>query len=245
MNRNHFLKLSSISTIALAAFPYLILGKNDSTIFTSDELIGKGTPDLYGKGFKLRKDAFEAFLKMKKDAQSSGIELKVVSSYRDFEHQNSIWTRKYKKYVAEGLTPEQCLKKIIEYSTIPGSSRHHWATDLDLVDASVQQPKNVLNPSHFDTEGCFWKFKKWMDDNANSYGFYLVYTNNVERKGFKYEPWHYSFKPLSVNYLKAFKQLNLTEILRNESILGKEYFSNEFLDSYFQDNVLDINPELL
>ena len=245
MNRNEFLKLSSISTVALAAFPNLILGKQPNTTLSFDELFGKDTPELYGDDFKLRKEAYESFLEMKKAAQKNNVKLKVVSSYRDFNHQNAIWERKYKRYISIGLTPKESINKIIEYSTIPGTSRHHWGTDLDLVEASVKQPKNILNPTNFETNACYGKFKEWMDTNANHYGFYLVYTNESERKGFKYEPWHYSFKPLSVAYLTDFRQLDLKEILRKESIPGQEYFSNEFLDSYIQDNILDINPELL
>ena len=53
-----------------------------------------------------------------------------------------------------------------------------------------------------------------MDISANRFGFYLVYTKNSNRKGFKHEPWHYSYKPLSQSYLKDYKKLNISEILK-------------------------------
>jgi hypothetical protein len=84
-----------------------------------------------------------------------------------------------------------------------------------------------------------------MDKNANSFGYYLVYTNNEKRKGFKYEPWHYSYKPLSEIYLKEFKELDILKTLSNEDIMGKENFSKEFIQGYIQNNILDINPKLL
>jgi len=84
-----------------------------------------------------------------------------------------------------------------------------------------------------------------MDTNARDYGFYLVYTNNPQRKGFKYEPWHYSYKPLSCEYLTDYKQLQLKDVLSKTSLLGHEFLTESFLESYYSENILDINPELL
>ncbi|MGJ8592158.1 MAG: M15 family metallopeptidase [Aquaticitalea sp.] len=244
MNRNQFLKLTGLTGIALANFPYFAFGQNANAL-SYDELIGKGNPQLYGDGFKVRKEVYDAFSNMKDEALKDGISLKVVSSYRGFNHQKSIWERKYKRYTAQGMDAQSAIQKIIDYSTIPGTSRHHWGTDMDLVDANAKQPTNVLNPSNFDEAACFGPFKKWMDANANTYGFYLVYTNEAERKGFKYEPWHYSYKPLSLKYLSDYRQLNLFEILQKEKLIGSDQFTDVFLNVYLKENILDINPELL
>jgi LAS superfamily LD-carboxypeptidase LdcB len=182
---------------------------------------------------------------MKAEAFKSNISLKVVSSYRDFKHQNTIWERKYRRYTSQGLKAPKAIQKIIEYSTIPGTSRHHWGTDLDIVDANVKQPKNLLNPANFEDDACFGTFKKWMDANANDFGFYLVYTNEFNRKGFKYEPWHYSYQPLSFPYLSTYRKLDLKEIIQKETLMGNEHFSDEFIYNYMSQNILDINPDLL
>ena len=198
MNRRSFLKISSLMLLATTAIPNYVFS---SPKIPWQELIGKGQPKLFGDAYKLRKDAYESFLKMKNSALKDGIDLLVVSSYRDFYHQIRIWDRKYKLFTQQGLT-NIAIAKIIEYSTIPGNSRHHWGTDLDIIDGNPKQPKNVLLTRHFDENGHYYKLKQWMDKNANSFGFYLVYTNNPQRKGFKYEPWHYSYKPLSKKYNK-------------------------------------------
>lgn len=244
MNRKEFIKLTGFSGIALATFPLLAFSQNDSLRYYH-ELIGKGKPELFGNGYKLKLEAHEAFLSMKNEAQKSGIRLKVVSSYRDFKHQKSIWERKYNRYSSQGLNNEDIIKKIIEYSTIPGTSRHHWGTDLDIIDANAKQPKNLLNPINFKENECFGNFKNWMDANANDFGYYLVYTDEPDRKGFKYEPWHYSYKPLSANFLSDYRQLNLSEIFKKENLLGKDHFSEIFINNYLNNNILDINPELL
>lgn len=242
MNRKDFIKTSIFGGIALGVLPQLAFKNAD---LSYKELIGKGNPMLYGDGFQIRKDAFDAFTKMKTAALKDNISIEVVSSYRNFDHQNRIWERKYKSFTQEGLSPEKAIQKIIEYSTIPGTSRHHWGTDMDLIDGNVARPKNVLSPGHFEGNGNFVKFKKWMDNHSKDFGFYLVYTNTPGRKGFKYEPWHYSYKALSYDYLQDYKTLNIKDILSNESLLGHEFLTDSFWDRYYAENILDINPELL
>ena len=242
MKRNEFIKISALSGIALGLMPQFAFANNQNSYA---ELIGKGNPELFGDGFKLRQEAFDAFTLMKNEAEKSDISLKVVSSYRGFDHQNNIWERKFKNYASKGMSVENTIKKIIEYSTIPGTSRHHWGTDIDIIDANVKQPKNLLNPQNFNKDACFGTLKQWMDLNANNFGFYLVYTDESSRKGFKYEPWHYSYKPLSLMFLSDYRQLNIGKLLKSEKIMGNEYFSEEFLTNYLNENILDINPELL
>ncbi len=65
------------------------------------------------------------------------------------------------------------------------------------------------------------------------------------RKGFKHEPWHYSFAPVSVPMLQSFKKLNLKDILTTEDVEGASFFSDDFIHKYYQENILDINPKLL
>lgn len=244
MKRRQFLKSTLASGMAIVVLPQYAFRKTENQI-TYEELIGKGNPELYGDGFQLRKEAYEAFMRMQAQALKSDIRIQIVSSYRGYSHQNRIWERKYKRNINKGLSPQKTIEKIIEYSTIPGTSRHHWATDIDIIDANVAQPSSVLQPNHFETNGCYRKLKLWMENNAHNYGFYLVYTNAHNRNGFKFEPWHYSFKPLSKAYLSRYKNLNIKNIITNENLLGNSYFSEEFISNYLKNNILDINPELL
>ena len=244
MKRRHFIKSTGLMGMGVTIIPKLVLQQNKQ-LMSYNDLIGKGNPKVFGNGYKLRKEAHNAFLVMSAEALKSDVKLKAVSSYRNFTHQNSIWERKYKQNINKGLSPIESIHKIIEYSTIPGTSRHHWATDIDLIDAYAKQPKDVLDPKHFKNNGCFLKFKNWMDSNASRYGFYLVYNNDTNREGFKYEPWHYSYKPLSQTYLQAYKKLDLRTIINTENLMGSEHFSKEFITNYLNKNILDINPVLL
>src|SRR5690606_20960405 len=136
MQRREFLKKSSLAGGLLIINP-----KFNSFYFnefSEDELIGKGKPTLFGDGFNLRKEAQIQFDLMRKSAKEKGFTIYSVSSYRSYAHQNSIWERKYKSYRNQGLSHQKTIEKIIEYSTIPGTSRHHWGTDLDIIETTKE-----------------------------------------------------------------------------------------------------------
>ena len=84
-----------------------------------------------------------------------------------------------------------------------------------------------------------------MDAHSESFGFYEVYTNNANRKGFKYEPWHFSYKPVALKYLEAYLKLDIKTELQKLQIPGAEHMSVQFIDNYLQNNISDINPTLL
>ncbi len=207
-------------------------------------LIGKGTPELFGKKYQLQKEVNIAFLEMQKAALKDSIKIEIVSSYRSYEHQKRIWNRKYNRYLKDNLSPQKAIDKIIEYSTIPGTSRHHWGADIDIIDANVVRPKSVLQAVHFDKNGAFVKLKSWLEKHASEYGFCLVYTNDEDRKGFKYEPWHYSYEPISKEMLSQYLQIDIQQLLKEDKLLGSDYFTEEFIENYINYNILDINPDL-
>lgn len=207
-------------------------------------LTGRGDLELVGNKLKLHPEAYAAFLKMKQAAIKEGIAIKILSGYRSFSAQRNIWNKKYKKYTAQGMSPEKVLDKIIEYSTLPGTSRHHWGTEIDIIDDAANKPRNYLVEKNFAKGGSYVKLKEWMDLNSEKFGFYLVYTNNAYRKGFKYEPWHYSYKPISYGCFKKFLKSDLIKMLQSIDILGKHYLTNDFITNYFSEQIQDINPQL-
>lgn len=217
-----------------------------TTEYDISELMGKAELDLYGEGINLRKEAHDAFIEMKKAAYQDGIAIEIVSSYRSFDRQLAIFERKYLQYTEDdGMEPLEAIDKIIEYSTIPGTSRHHWGTDIDIIDRSKNTDGDVLVPSKFEEGGPFADLKVWMDEHAREYGFYLVYTNEAKRRGFKYEPWHYSYAPLSVPMLEIFRKKNILQLLVEEDFIGSEFLTTGFIKTYIRDNILDINRVLL
>lgn len=82
---------------------------------------------------------------------------------------------------------------------MPGSSRHHWGTDIDL---------NSLENNYF-LSGEGKRIYMWLSSHAKDYGFAQVYTNPEPtlRPGYAEEKWHWSYLPLANNYLKQYNAL--------------------------------------
>ena len=210
-----------------------------------DIIIGKSQSNLVGDSIRLEVNTYKAFKKMEAAARRDGIYLKIVSAYRGFERQKLIWNNKYEKFTNDfSLEPEKAISEIIRFSTLPGTSRHHWGTDIDIIDGNFPDEENVLVSEKFEKDGLFYKVKNWLDNNSENFGFYLTYTNDKNRKGFEFEPWHYSYKPVSVKYYRALIKTDLKKIIKSLDINGSDYFDESFIDTYIAENIMDINPDL-
>jgi LAS superfamily LD-carboxypeptidase LdcB len=244
-SRRKFLKNSAFAGIVIIASPNLAFTNTTANHYSDRDLIGKAALKLYGTGYKLKKKAHQAFLEMNYEAKKSDMNIRVVSSYRSFNHQNLIWTRKYKRYRSRNLSSQQAIQYNIRYTAIPGSSRHHWGTEIDVVNGSIKTSRYPLNTKNFHGYGIYKSFREWMDSNAYKFGFYQVYTNDHQRRGFKYEPWHYSFAELAKPMLKEYNEREVQKILKQQELLGKQYFTEPFIEKYTKDNILGINRSLL
>lgn len=152
------------------------------------------------KGMKLQPDAYEAFKQMHSAAKKDGIKLVIKSATRNFNYQKGIWERKWtgaRKVDGQNLSrtmpnPITRALKILENSSMPGSSRHHWGTDIDL---------NSFNNSYF-RSGKGKKEYDWLVANAAQFGFCQPYTAKGEGRntGYNEERWHWTYMPISQRY---------------------------------------------
>ena len=178
-------------------------------------LIGMDDSRIVSDTILLEKETYSAFIKMKDAAEKDGIIIKLVSGFRDFYRQQMIWNNKYKKFTNEfSLDGPTAIKEIIRFSTIPGTSRHHWGTEIDIIDKNFENEKDLLISKKYEEGGIFNSLKKWMDKNSKRFGFYIVYDDDSNRPGFEYEPWHYTYKPISDLYQREFLKLNLKSLSR-------------------------------
>lgn len=155
----------------------------------------------------LRKETYDAFKEMHAAAKADGVNLQIVSATRNFNYQKGIWERKWTgvtKVGGQNLAqtiddPVQRAEKILRYSSMPGTSRHHWGTDLDL---------NNLNNEWFDS-GQGKKIYQWLTRHASEYGFCQTYTPIGEMRphGYQEEKWHWSYTPLASQYLEDYQTL--------------------------------------
>ena len=212
--------------------------------YNTMELLGKANPEFYNKKIPIIKEAGEAFVNMKKEALKDGIKIEIVSGFRSYNRQKQIWNRKFRINKMNGLSPQQNILKIIEYSTLPGTSRHHWGTDIDIIDGNKTVSGDVLLEKNFHGDGPYVKLRKWMDINAKRFGFYLPYNNNPKRKGFKYEPWHYSYAPIAIPMLKAYDKLKFKDQIVQKDLEGYQYLNHKFLVKYKKEHVLGISNKL-
>ena len=136
------------------------------------------------------------------------------------------------------------IQEIIRFSTIPGTSRHHWGTEIDVIDKNFENEKNLLIAKKYEEGGIFNSLKKWMDKNSEKFGFYIVYDDNDKRPGFEYEPWHYTYKPVSNLYHTEFLKLDLKSIISKTKLAGKEFINEEFIKKYIDENIMGISSHL-
>jgi len=164
--------------------------------------------DLASPRCTLHRAAVEAFLAMRKDAAGAGIDLLPLSSFRDFERQRRIWNSKYlgmrpardrggRLVDMNRLGPEQRVETILLWSALPGASRHHWGSEIDVGDGAVIAGgyEAQLERAEFRPGGKFAALSRWLGRNMNRYGFYRPYTR--AGSGVQPEPWHLSFAPVA------------------------------------------------
>lgn len=162
----------------------------------------------------MQKRAYASFVKMFAAAKEAGIVLQIKSATRNFDYQKGIWERKWtgKTKLSDGTDVSKDIKepkskalKILEYSSMPGTSRHHWGTDIDL---------NSFDNAWFG-EGEGLKIYQWMVAHAHEYGFCQPYTEKGSQRpnGYNEEKWHWSYTPIADEYtLLASKYLQDTMI---------------------------------
>ena len=208
-------------------------------------LIGMDDSRIVSDTILLEKETYSAFIKMKDAAEKDGIVIKLVSGFRDFYRQQMIWNNKYKKFTNEfSLDGPTAIKEIIRFSTIPGTSRHHWGTEIDIIDKNFENEKDLLISKKYEEGGIFNSLKKWMDKNSKRFGFYIVYDDDSNRPGFEYEPWHYTYKPVSDLYQREFLKLDLKSIISKTKVEGKEFINDEFIKKYIDENIMGISSHL-
>lgn len=157
-------------------------------------------------GIYLRTEVYNAFIAMRDSALKDGVTLSIVSATRTFEHQKTIWENKWngRQYVGGKLLnvayPDEVERAlaILKYSSMPGTSRHHWGTDIDI---------NSVDPAYFKTATGI-KVLQWLETHAAHFGFCRPYTpfGETRKTGFQPEEWHWSYYPVAYRFQQAYKK---------------------------------------
>ncbi|MCL1089729.1 M15 family metallopeptidase [Shewanella profunda] len=182
--------------------------------------------------FQLEANTALAFEAMAAKAAQDGIHLAICSAYRPFERQLAIWNAKAsgKRVVLDafeqqidikGLTDNQLVDLILLWSALPGASRHHWGTDIDVFDASQIDAKalRLIEVEYIEGGPCA-KLHSWLKDNAHDFGFYFPFQRG--QSAVSPEPWHISYFPVSQLLLPQFDTHELAILLKNSDMLLKD-----------------------
>ena len=119
-------------------------------------------------------DANNDFKKLCTDITKENLNLRVISSYRGYNYQKTL----YDNYVLKDG------KEIADtYSARPGFSEHQTGLTIDVDNGNIDY-NNFENTPEF----------TWMINNSYKYGFILRYPYGKEDiTGFEYESWHYRY----------------------------------------------------
>jgi len=176
---------------------------------------------------QLHRTTLPDFCQLQAAALADGIELRIASAYRGFDRQLAIWNAK-----ATGLRPvfndsgqalnlaslsdKEKVYAILRWSALPGASRHHWGTDIDVYDAAAigEEYTVQLSQEEYREGGPFYRLHKWLLNavgTGRGRGFFQPFAH--DRGGVAPEPWYISHRPSAEQYEKSFCRDRLESVI--------------------------------
>ena len=170
---------------------------------------------------------------LKTAAGKAGFDLHIASGFRSFERQLAIWNGKAsgqrpildsdgQPLDRSSLTEKQLVWAILRWSALPGASRHHWGTDVDVWDRAAVSPGYALQltAEEYGPQGPFAALSEWLTEHMGEYGFYRPYEKDFD--GVAPEPWHLSYRPVAEIVSSTFQRRELAELLQRSDLLLKD-----------------------
>jgi LAS superfamily LD-carboxypeptidase LdcB len=208
--------------------------------------------DARALGASIHRDVVGPFLALREEARLAGFELAIDSGFRSFERQLSIWNRKVEGTLPvldsagvpldiHSLTREELVFAILRWSALPGASRHHWGTDLDVFDAA-SRPEGYevqLTPQEVEPGGMFGPLHQWLDSRmaaGTAFGFFRPYDR--DRGGVAPERWHLSCAPVAASF-EAGLTVEVFHGVLEAADLGLKDVVLEHLDEIFRTFVVN------
>ncbi len=136
----------------------------------------------YGTWGSIKSVVLEAYIPMYEAALTEGIAYTIVSPYRDYELQLSLFN---------GYAERDGVEEANTYSALPGTSEHQTGYAIDVTTANLgYQLSSKMGDM---PEGI------WLENNAHNYGFIIRYPEGKTHiTGYIYEPWHLRYVGVDV-----------------------------------------------
>ena len=153
------------------------------------------------------------FNNMREDALKNGLEIDIMSGYRDYFYQEKLYNR---------LLKEKGYAYTFRSVAKPGFSEHQTGLAVDIC-----VYKDGLCYIEHDITSI--KESDWLINNAHKYGFILRYPKGKEDiTGYNYEPWHYRYVGSLATYLYE-NDLTLEEYKKCEKFLKMSLILKEII----------------
>ena len=134
------------------------------------------------QNLELKSDAYEAYLKLYKDAKAEGFNLKVCSAYRTYETQKSLYTSSVNSMGKETANIRSAYR---------GRSEHHTGYAIDVTSESMGWGLKQNFADYPDGA--------WINEHCAEYGFIIRYPKDkTDITGYDYEPWHLRYVGVDV-----------------------------------------------
>ena len=219
---------------------------------TEEQLCSPADTDRLGA--PVHRDVVEPFEKLRVAARREGFDIRVESAFRGFDKQLAIWNRKAggQQAVLDSaavpiditqLSEQELVFAILRWSALPGASRHHWGTDIDIFDEAARPKGYEIQevPEEVDPGGMFGTLHQWLDERiaeGTAFGFFRPYDR--DRGGVAPERWHISYAPVSDLLLRQLTPGVLRETVRQADMRLKDMVLLH-LDAIYERFVININ----
>jgi LAS superfamily LD-carboxypeptidase LdcB len=209
--------------------------------------------------YLVHEEVLIAFNSLKQEASHEGLDLTAISTFRPFDEQLQIWNNKAtgqkillddngKPLEFDKLSKEEIVFRILRWSALPGASRHHFGTDIDVIDKKALTDLNYrvqLVPSEYSKDGIFGKLSSWLDiriSDREAFGFYRPY--DIDRGGVAPEMWHLSLRPIADEYLSEFSFEVFKKFLESDAYKEMELrdIVLDHAQTIYQRYIVNVNP---
>lgn len=188
-----------------------------------------------GQPFLLHTEVLPHWNNLVARAQTAGFSLQIASAWRGFDRQRLIWNGKAtgERSVLDEfgnpvditlLSDDELLFAMLRWSAIPGCSRHHWGTDLDVFDAAAVAQDYAVQLTTAECTDCgpFATLHRWLDAALQERDAVFFRPYAVDRGGIAPERWHLSCRPVAARYESLLDEGRLIDWIMTQDIALKE-----------------------